>query len=79
MAPSSQRLEPPQNPGRFTDVRDQILADAANVGCRQWRERHPELVTPFVTDCIDVDTPEDLDRFHRETGHALQWPAELAI
>lgn len=65
------------------DVRDQILADGANVGCRQWRERHPELVTPFVTDCqrylVDVDTPEDIDRFFAETGHTLRWPAELAV
>ncbi|WP_428422775.1 nucleotidyltransferase family protein [Methylibium sp.] len=65
------------------DVRDQILADGANVGCRQWREWHPELVMPFVTDCrrycIDVDTPEDVERFSNETGHALRWPTELAV
>lgn len=62
-------------------VRDQILEDGVNVGCRQWREQHPELVTPFITDCrrycIDVDRPEDLERFFCETGHALRWPAQV--
>jgi choline kinase len=27
---------------------------------------------------VDVDTPEDLERFERETGHALRWPAGFA-
>ena len=43
---------------------------------------HPEAVAPFVTDNrryrVDVDTPEDLERFERETGHVLRWPAGLA-
>lgn len=60
-------------------VREQILAGEADVGCRQWQARHPERVAPFVTDCrrycVDVDTPEDIERFERETGHALVWPA----
>ena len=64
------------------DVREQVLAGTANVGCRQWQAAHPEAVAPFVTDNrryrIDVDTPEDLERFERETGHALRWPAGLA-
>jgi CTP:molybdopterin cytidylyltransferase MocA len=64
------------------EVREQILAENANVGCRQWREHHPELVVPFFTDCrrycVDVDTPEDLERFERETGHALKWPRIVA-
>ena len=68
------------NPVIFSnDVREQILAGAANVGCRQWQARHPEAVAPFVTDNrrykVDIDTPEDLERFERETGHALRWPA----
>jgi CTP:molybdopterin cytidylyltransferase MocA len=64
------------------DVREQVLAGDAKLGCRQWQAAHPEAVAPFVTDNrryrIDVDTPEDIARFERETGHALRWPAGLA-
>jgi CTP:molybdopterin cytidylyltransferase MocA len=63
------------------DVREQVLAGAATIGCRQWQAAHPEAVAPFVTDNrryrIDIDTPEDLARFERDTGHALRWPAGL--
>jgi len=62
-------------------VREQVLAGEVNVGCRQWQAAHPEAVAPFVTDNrryrVDVDTPEDLERFERETGHALRGPAGL--
>lgn len=73
----------PGNPVIFSaDVREQILAGDANVGCRQWRGAHPEAAAPFVTDNrrykVDIDTPEDLERFERDTGHALRWPAALA-
>ncbi len=72
----------PGNPVIFSaEVREQILAGDANVGCRQWRQVHPEAVAPFVTDNrrykVDVDTPDDLERFERETGHRLRWPASL--
>jgi molybdenum cofactor cytidylyltransferase len=71
------------NPVIFSnDVREQILAGATNVGCRQWQATHSEAVAPFVTDNrrykVDIDTPEDLERFERETGHVLRWPAALA-
>ena len=63
-------------------VREQILAGEAQVGCRQWRNAHPEAVAPFITDNrrfkIDIDTLTDLERFERETGHVLRWPAALA-
>ncbi len=67
------------NPVIFSaDVREQILAGAADFGCRQWQAAHPDAVTPFVTDNrrykVDIDTHEDLERFERETGHALRWP-----
>ena len=43
---------------------------------------HPERVHWFDTDNrryrIDIDTPEDLERFAASTGHTLQWPAALA-
>lgn len=68
------------NPVIFTnDVREQILQGEANVGCRQWQAAHADAVAPFVSDNrryrVDIDTPEDLERFERETGHALRWPA----
>lgn len=70
----------PGNPVVFSaDVREQILAGSANVGCRQWRAANPAAVAPFVTDNrryrVDIDTLEDLERFERDTGHALRWPA----
>lgn len=71
------------NPVIFSnDVREQILQGQADVGCRQWQAAHGDAVAPFVTDNrrykVDIDTPEDLERFERETGHALRWPATVA-
>jgi len=70
----------PGNPVVFSAaVREQILADDINVGCRQWRRQNPTAVANFATDnrrfILDIDTPEDLERFERDTGHALRWPA----
>jgi molybdenum cofactor cytidylyltransferase len=72
------------NPVMFSnEVREQILAGTAQVGCRQWQAAHPEAVMPFVTDNrryrVDIDTPEDLARFAADTGHTLRWPAALAV
>lgn len=72
------------NPVMFSnEVREQILAGAANVGCRQWQTANAQAVAPFVTDNrryrVDVDTPEDLEAFTRDTGHVLRWPATLAV
>jgi CTP:molybdopterin cytidylyltransferase MocA len=71
------------NPVIFTnDVREQILAGEANVGCRQWQAAHADAVFPFVTDNrrykVDIDTVEDLERFARDTGHSLRWPATVS-
>jgi len=71
------------NPVMFTaEVRDQILASAADVGCRQWQATNAAAVTPFVTDNrrykVDIDTPEDIERFTRDTGHVLRWPPAQA-
>jgi CTP:molybdopterin cytidylyltransferase MocA len=71
------------NPVMFSaEVREQILSGGANVGCRQWQAAHAEAVSPYVTDnrryTVDLDTLEDVERFQRETGHALKWPASLA-
>ena len=73
----------PGNPVIFSaEVRERILAGDARIGCRQWRQAHPEAVHAFVTDNrryrVDVDTEEDLARFEAETGHALRWPAAPA-
>jgi len=70
----------PGNPVMFSAaVREQILAGDINVGCRQWRRQNPTAVANFATDnrrfVLDVDTCEDIERFERETGHALRWPA----
>lgn len=70
----------PGNPVIFSaEVRDEILAADALIGCREWREAHPQAAAPFVTDNrrykVDIDTPQDIERFERETGHALRWPA----
>lgn len=72
------------NPVIFgADVRDEILAGAADVGCRQWQAAHADAVAPFVTDNrrfrVDIDTEEDRLRFERETGHALRWPQAVAV
>jgi CTP:molybdopterin cytidylyltransferase MocA len=60
----------------------EILAGSADAGCRQWQAAHPERVSPFDTDNrryrIDIDTLEDIDRFARDTGHTLRWPAAVA-
>lgn len=70
----------PGNPVIFSaEVREQILAGDANIGCRQWRSAHPQAVAPFVSDNhryrVDIDTPEDLERFARHSGHTLRWPS----
>ena len=74
----------PGNPVIFgAEVREQILAGDANIGCRQWRHAHPEAVSHFDTDnrrfTVDIDTPEDIEDFQRHTGHALRWPAAAAL
>ena len=60
-------------------VRDAVLAGDAGFGARQWQDAHPQQVAPFATEVrryvVDIDTPEDLERFTRETGHVLRWPA----
>jgi len=74
----------PGNPVLFSaQVREQILAGDARVGCRQWRLAHPDAVASFETDNrhyrLDVDTAQDIERFARETGHVLRWPACAAL
>jgi molybdenum cofactor cytidylyltransferase len=74
----------PGNPVMFSaEVRDQILAGAANVGCRQWQSANPEQVHPWATTNnryrTDVDTLEDIAAMAARTGHQLKWPADLQV
>lgn len=67
------------NPVIFShDVRQLILQDALNVGCRQWQDQHPSAVHRYLTDNrryrVDLDTPEDMAQFTKDTGHQLRWP-----
>jgi CTP:molybdopterin cytidylyltransferase MocA len=70
------------NPLIFSaEVLAQILVGEAQVGCRQWQAAHPAAVAPFDTENrryrVDIDTLDDLERFARDTGHSLRWPAAV--
>jgi molybdenum cofactor cytidylyltransferase len=71
------------NPVIFgAEVREQILAGTTGFGCREWQAAHADACEAFVTDNrrykVDIDTEDDLERFARETGHSLRWPAAVA-
>lgn len=73
----------PGNPVMFdAALRDEWLAGEADAACRRWREANAQRVHWFDTDTqryrIDIDTPDDLERFRERTGHELRWPAALA-
>ena len=73
----------PGNPVIFdAALRDEWLAGAADLACRRWRLAHPGRVRWFDTDNrryrLDIDTPDDLERFAADTGHRLTWPAAMA-
>lgn len=63
-------------------ARVDILAGPPTLGCRQWQAAHPARVWAWPSaDAryrLDIDTPEDLARFARQTGRALHWPASVA-
>jgi molybdenum cofactor cytidylyltransferase len=73
----------PGNPVIFdAALREQWLAGDVNASCRRWREANPDQVRWFDTANsryrVDIDTPDDLQRFTERTGHTLHWPAALA-
>jgi molybdenum cofactor cytidylyltransferase len=73
----------PGNPLMFdAALREEWLAGGADLACRKWRDRNPERVHWLDTDnqrySVDIDTPEDLERFAASTGHRLVWPAAYA-
>lgn len=63
-------------------IRESVLAGDSHFGCRQWLAAHPEQVLRFDTDNrhyrVDVDSPEDIEQFATQYGHALRWPPGLA-
>jgi molybdenum cofactor cytidylyltransferase len=73
----------PGNPVIFdAALRDEWLAGSADAGLPALaRATHPERVRWFDTDNhryrVDIDTPEDLERFALSTGHRLAWPRAL--
>jgi CTP:molybdopterin cytidylyltransferase MocA len=88
--PEGTRVVQPQvggqraNPVIFdATVRDEILAGAANLGCRQWQAANAAQVLAWASDNrrygVDIDTPQDIAAFERATGHVLRWPAHLAV
>lgn len=69
----------PGNPVMFSgEVREQILAGEARVGCKQWQAAHPEQVHRWVSTNqryrTDVDTLDDIEALAARTGHRLRWP-----
>jgi molybdenum cofactor cytidylyltransferase len=73
----------PGNPVMFSaEVRHQILAGDAQMGCRQWQQAHPDQVHAWATANsayrTDVDTLQDIETLALRTGHRLKWPADWA-
>jgi molybdenum cofactor cytidylyltransferase len=69
----------PGNPVVFTvQVRSDILACPAQVGCKQWRQLHATQVHALDCDNLhfvqDLDTPEDIQKLRLNSGHQLEWP-----
>lgn len=72
----------PGNPVMFSgDVREQILAGEARVGCKQWQAANTQAVYRWENSNLryrtDVDSPEDIEALATRTGHRLRWPAHL--
>ena len=72
----------PGNPVMFSgEVREQILAGEARLGCKQWQAANPEQVHRWASTNqryrTDVDTPEDIEALAARTGHRLRWPTDL--
>jgi molybdenum cofactor cytidylyltransferase len=70
----------PGNPVMFeASLRALWLAGDVNAVGGRWRQANPDRVRWFESDNphyrIDIDTPQDIERFAERTGHALQWPA----
>jgi molybdenum cofactor cytidylyltransferase len=59
-------------------VKDEILATGQNLGCRNYIDNNPELVSIFDTDndhfVVDLDTPEDIEKLQKRLGMVLKMP-----
>ncbi|WP_071539215.1 nucleotidyltransferase family protein [Polynucleobacter asymbioticus] len=57
----------------------QILECGTNMVCRKFMDQHPEMVELFHSDnehfTMDVDSPEDLEKFEEKTGWHLKIPS----
>lgn len=57
-----------------TDVRDDIVVEKANFGCRRFIEKHPESVMTWEVSepafVLDLDTPEDYQAYCEQMGFA---------
>ena len=77
-SPAGQSGDLRRRAARAMAVRQPPISPAAS-GARQ----HPERVRWFDTDNrryrVDIDTPEDLERFAASTGHTLSWPPAFAL
>ena len=67
------------NPVMFSAaVRAQILAGAADFGCRQWQQAQPQAVyrwaAPHAGYCVDLDTPQDIERLRAMGAQDVGWP-----
>ncbi|MGB7596613.1 MAG: nucleotidyltransferase family protein [Gallionella sp.] len=63
------------------NVRNEILASQKNLGCRNYIDKNPEMVSPFDTDndhyVVDLDTPEDIEKLQRRLGLVMKLPQPL--
>lgn len=63
-------------------VREAVLAGDVRFGCRHWLAANPERVLRLELAnrhyCVDIDSPQDIERFEADYGHRLQWPPQLA-
>jgi molybdenum cofactor cytidylyltransferase len=63
-------------------VREAVLVGDVKFGCRQWLAANPERVLRLEGNnrhyCVDIDSPEDIERFEAEYGHRLSWPPDIA-
>lgn len=85
--PGTQVVQPevdaqPGNPVMFSvEVRRQILASDAKIGCKQWQSVHPQAVyrwpSPNTHYRTDVDALDDVEHLAARTGHRLRWPADM--
>ena len=69
----------PGNPVMLSNqARLAILAGDAEIGCKEWRQAHPQHVKAFPSDNLhfvtDMDHLEDVAAFEQSTGRRLTWP-----